>query len=156
MLVRPGSQRREVPVNRPRTVIGRRDDCQIRVPDGGVSRQHCELLRTDNGLSVRDLGSSNGTYVNREKVVEKILQAGDLLAVGPCVFVVRMDGEPAEIDPGAGAKGVAPHVGGAKSSGEAKTISVKPTTTSPMVDENQGSSEFDFDFDLDDDDQPKL
>lgn len=158
ILVRPASQRREVPLNRPRTVIGRRDDCQIRIPVGSVSRQHCELVRTDEGLSVRDLGSSNGTYVNQKKVVEQELMPGDLLAVGPCVFVVRVNGEPAEIDPEAGLRGMAPNIAAAgKSGAQAKTSGAKPMS-GPLVDANEGSSEFDFDFDLDDDeeDQPKL
>ncbi len=158
ILVRPGSQKREVPLNRAKSVIGRRDDCQIRIPLNSVSRQHCEILQSGDRLSVRDLGSSNGTFVNREKVVERVLKAGDLLAVGPCVFVVRIDGQPAQIDPNAGALG-APPIPGSKqpSAADAKTVSSKPAAAN-VVDENQGSSEFDFDFDLDDDDdsQPKL
>ena len=156
ILVRPGSQKREVPLKRERSVIGRRDDCQIRIPLGSVSRQHCELVHDGKSLSVRDLGSANGTWVNQQKVVEQVLKAGDLLAVGPCVFVVRVDGKPAEIDPQAGVKGAMPAPGGTKPSG-AKTTSTRPTVGAVTTDENQGSSEFDFDFDLDDDDdQPKL
>lgn len=155
ILVRPGSQKREVPLNRARSVIGRRDDCQIRIPLGSVSRQHCELVSDGKSLSVRDLGSANGTYVNQKKVVEQALKPGDLLAVGPCVFVVRIDGKPAEIDPNAGARGAIPAPGGMKPSG-AKTTSSKPTQGATTTTDNEGSSEFDFDFDLDEDDQPKL
>ncbi len=159
ILVRPGSQKREVPLNRARSVIGRRDDCQIRIPLNSVSRQHCELVRDGDRLSVRDLGSSNGTYVNQKKVVEQVLNAGDLLAVGPCVFVVRIGGKPAEIDPNSGMLGAAPTSGErTPSQADAKTISSKVPAAGPLVDANEGSSEFGFDFDLDDDDdsQPKL
>lgn len=158
ILVRPGSQKREVPLNRAKSVIGRRDDCQIRIPLSSVSRQHCELVQSGDRLSVRDLGSSNGTFVNREKVVEKVLKPGDLLAVGPCVFVVRINGQPAQIDPNAGQLGAAPIPGNRQSShADAKTVSSRPAAAN-AVDANEGSSEFEFDFDLDDDDdsQPKL
>lgn len=159
ILVRPGSQKREVPLNRAKSVIGRRDDCQIRIPLSSVSRQHCELVNDGTRLSVRDLGSSNGTFVNRQKIVEQALKPGDLLAVGPCVFVVRINGQPDEIDPNAGQLGAAPVPGQRTPSGaDAKTVSSKPGVAATSIEANEGSSEFGFDFDLDDDDdsQPKL
>ena len=48
---------------------------------------------------VKDLGSSNGTYINNGRVEEAPLQAGDRLAVGPIVFTVQVDGMPSEIAP---------------------------------------------------------
>ncbi len=157
ILVRPGSQKREVPLKRERSVIGRRDDCQIRIPLGSVSRQHCELVNDGKSLSVRDLGSANGTWINQKKVVEQVLKAGDLLAVGPCVFVVKINGQPTQIDPEAGTKGAMPAPGGMKPS-DAKTTATRPTLGAVTANENEGSSAFEFDFDLDDedDDQPKL
>ena len=44
--------------------IGRHDDCQIRIRSSQVSRRHCEVLPEGDTLMVRDLGSSNGTFVN--------------------------------------------------------------------------------------------
>ncbi len=46
------------------TVIGRDDDCGIRLPDLLVSRKHALLLKTENGCRIRDLGSRNGTRLN--------------------------------------------------------------------------------------------
>lgn len=48
---------------------------------------------------LQDLGSSNGTYVNNKRVAELQLQPGDHVVVGPVVFTVQIDGQPAEIKP---------------------------------------------------------
>src|SRR5262245_9209208 len=49
-------------------VIGRRSDCQIFVPDMRVSRQHARLWKENDGWTLEDLGSNNGTFVNGVKV----------------------------------------------------------------------------------------
>ncbi|MBC7834903.1 MAG: FHA domain-containing protein [Phycisphaerales bacterium] len=92
-----GSQK-EVAVSKLPAIIGRDEAARLRIPVASVSRRHCELLESDDELVVRDLGSSNGTYVNGERVKSHELAPGDLLAVGPAVFVVRIDGFPKEID----------------------------------------------------------
>lgn len=79
--------------------IGRGEDTKLRIPLAAVSRKHCELLLVDDELMVRDLGSSNGTFVNRDRVKERELIPGDLLSVGPLVFVVKIDGYPKIVDP---------------------------------------------------------
>jgi len=89
---------KEVPLKSLPVTIGRGDDCKVRVPLASVSRHHCELLIDDDELMVRDLKSSNGTFVNKDRVSKRELVPGDLLAVGPVVFVVRIDGHPKEID----------------------------------------------------------
>ncbi len=94
-------------------VIGRGDDCQIRIPRGWeyqlVSRHHCELEIDPPHLRVRDLGSRNGTYINghliglrnpeespeaaKEMVFASYeLQDGDVLWIGPVTFEVRLAG----------------------------------------------------------------
>ena len=92
-------ERREFPLTDKSTVVGRRQDCALRIPTGDVSRQHCEIAVGDDQVIVRDLGSSNGTYVNGKRVAESKLNAGDRLEVGPVVFVVQIDGKPREIKP---------------------------------------------------------
>jgi predicted component of type VI protein secretion system len=63
--------------------IGRHDDCLIRIRSSQVSRRHCELLEDGGALIVRDLGSSNGTYVNGNRVLgQQRLSPGDVLTVG--------------------------------------------------------------------------
>ncbi|MDX2198482.1 MAG: FHA domain-containing protein [Phycisphaerae bacterium] len=92
-------ERRDFAVQGDRTVIGRKLDCDLRIPTGDVSREHCEVLSNGSGLRVRDLESANGTYVNGKRVTESPLKAGDKLSVGPVVFVVQVDGQPARITP---------------------------------------------------------
>jgi predicted component of type VI protein secretion system len=91
---------KDVPLRSLPITIGRGEDCKLRVPLASVSRNHCELLIDDDDeLIVHDLKSSNGTFVNKDRVTKRELVPGDLLAVGPVVFVVRIDGHPKEVNP---------------------------------------------------------
>ncbi len=76
------------------TVIGRRKDCDLCIPVINVSRKHCQLNQDQGTLTVRDLGSRNGTLVNGSEVNEAELQPGDKLAIGPLSFAVQIDGVP--------------------------------------------------------------
>jgi pSer/pThr/pTyr-binding forkhead associated (FHA) protein len=87
----------DVPMKRPSVKIGRGPTADIRIPVASVSREHCEIASSGGALRIRDLGSSNGTYVNRKRVQEAELKPGDLVGVGPAVFVVQVDGEPSQI-----------------------------------------------------------
>lgn len=62
--------------------IGRHPDSDIFLDDITVSRRHAELHRSGTGYSANDVGSLNGTYVNRERVEEARLSNGDELQVG--------------------------------------------------------------------------
>lgn len=99
VLVTSDRTQKDIAVAKTRVIIGRNTDCQIRIPIASVSRHHCELTVEDGKLFIKDLGSSNGTFVNRRRVNQTQLAGGDLVAVGSCVFVVRIDGVPAEVDP---------------------------------------------------------
>lgn len=87
-------QMRQVPLTQPKTLIGRGTDSTLRVPVADVSRQHCQIDLLGDKLTVRDLGSSNGTFVNGKRIAESPLKAGDKLAVGRVVFGVQIDGKP--------------------------------------------------------------
>lgn len=91
--------RRDFPLTKDRVIIGRKVNCDLRIPLTSVSRQHCELTIDDNKVQVKDLGSSNGTYHNSERVQEAYLAAGDELVIGPVVFTLVVDGQPADIKP---------------------------------------------------------
>ncbi|MEO0475062.1 MAG: FHA domain-containing protein [Planctomycetota bacterium] len=91
--------RRDFPLAKDRVVIGRKVNCDLRIPLTAVSRQHCELTVDDGKVSVKDLGSSNGTYHNSVRVQEAHLAAGDELVVGPVVFTLIVDGQPSDIKP---------------------------------------------------------
>lgn len=64
------------------TTLGRHPDSEIFLDDVTVSRRHAEIHRTDGDYEVRDLGSLNGTYVNRARVESMALTNGDELQVG--------------------------------------------------------------------------
>jgi len=96
VMFRADGERRSFSVTRDMTVVGRREDCDLRIPLGEVSRKHCRFVRDGDMLRVEDLGSSNGTYVNGQRVQEATLTPGDSVQVGPVVFVLQVDGEPAD------------------------------------------------------------
>ena len=79
------------------TVIGRRHDCDLRIPLMSVSRRHCQFNRDEGVLKIRDLGSRNGTYLNGKRIDEAVIRAGDYIEVGPLKFVLQIDGEPKNI-----------------------------------------------------------
>jgi hypothetical protein len=180
VIVQANGRTQEMPVRKERMLFGRKEDCQVRIPVSSVSREHCEMKVEAEKATVRDLGSSNGTYINGERVQEHQLSAGDLIAVGPAVFVVRMNGEPAEINAAeCFARGAAPAPVAAAPAPKARPsvpagkVSAKPASKpapkpaqSAANDESDfdlGSgalgdssvSDFDFDF-LDEDDNKKL
>ena len=64
------------------TTAGRHPDSEIFLDDVTVSRRHVEFIRENNGFSVRDVGSLNGTYVNREPIDTAILSGGDEVQIG--------------------------------------------------------------------------
>ena len=78
------------------TTIGRKDDCTIRIPLAVVSRRHAEILVEEDGASIKDLGASNGTFLNNRRVEEEDLEPGDQITVGPVIFTVQIDGEPGD------------------------------------------------------------
>jgi len=92
-------KRKEFPVTVPTFRLGRHPQNDLRIPTRDVSRRHCELLVQDDRLVVRDVGSTNGTYVNGKQVEEVTLKPGDRLTIGPVTFVVQIDGKPADIEP---------------------------------------------------------
>jgi hypothetical protein len=86
----PGSQ--AYPLTRATTVIGRADDCDLRLVDPGASRRHAELRRNDDDVTIIDLGSTNGTLVNGERVDRADLRHGDRITIGETTFAFRAPG----------------------------------------------------------------
>ena len=64
------------------TTAGRHPSSDIFLDDVTVSRRHAEFVRSGEGFAVRDVGSLNGTYVNRERIDETPLAGGDEVQVG--------------------------------------------------------------------------
>ncbi len=81
-------------------VVGRKDDCDLRLDHKSVSKQHCVIARTDGMLFLRDLGSTNGTRVNGTRVRRAALLPNDLVAIAHFKFKVFLGpDEPAAPDP---------------------------------------------------------
>ena len=87
---------RPIQITRDVTLVGRQDDlCDICLETTSVSKMHCLIVRTDGLLFIRDLGSTNGTKVNGQRVVRGALLPGDELAFAGEKFRVEMGpGEP--------------------------------------------------------------
>lgn len=98
VMFKSSGQRKDLPVKE-LTVIGRSEDCNLQIPLVSVSRRHCEIRIDGESVSVKDLASSNGTYVNNRRVNETLIVAGDRIAVGPIVFTLQVNGQPEEIQP---------------------------------------------------------
>jgi pSer/pThr/pTyr-binding forkhead associated (FHA) protein len=92
------------------TLIGRNDDCDLFLDHKSVSKLHCILVKTDGLILVRDLGSTNGTRVNGQRVRRAALLPNDNLSVANFKYRVSF-GPDAEAESEADAAGVAgtPH-----------------------------------------------
>jgi predicted component of type VI protein secretion system len=93
----PGkSAGRVIPLLAPHFLIGRDPSCRLRPASLFVSNRHCAVLGRGNKALVRDLGSTNGTWVNGCRIEEETeLKEGDCLQVGPLTFAVHLEGSPA-------------------------------------------------------------
>ena len=77
------------------TTVGRHDDCRLRIKSSRVSRRHCELFGKKGLLLIKDLGSSNGTFVNGKRIQEqRVLEPGDELTIGQVKLRVAKVGAP--------------------------------------------------------------
>jgi pSer/pThr/pTyr-binding forkhead associated (FHA) protein len=89
---------RPIQITRDVTLVGRQEKlCDICIRKSSISKMHCLIVRTDGLLFIRDLGSTNGTKVNGQRVVRGALLPGDELAFAGEKFRVEMG--PGEPDP---------------------------------------------------------
>jgi EAL domain-containing protein (putative c-di-GMP-specific phosphodiesterase class I) len=80
---------RQFHVDATRFLVGRKPEAQLSIPSPTVSREHAELTVVDDGLLLRDLGSTNGTFVNGTRIQQPCtVYHGDLLQFGQMVFRV--------------------------------------------------------------------
>lgn len=81
-----------IPITVPRFVIGRDPGCHIQPNSPAISKLHCALEIAGDKVSVRDLGSVAGTFVNDRKIAGCVqLNHGDLLKVGPLLFALVIE-----------------------------------------------------------------
>lgn len=75
--------------------VGRGEDCEIRINDASVSRQHCRLTTNAYGaVSVQDLGSTNGIYVRDQRVRQAALTVGEVFQIGGVDVKIELVDQP--------------------------------------------------------------
>ena len=78
-----------VVVKGPAFVVGRADDCDLQLMHSTVSRHHCQVSEIGKFTTVRDMGSSNGTYLNGDLLRgERVIRSGDKLSLGMVLLEV--------------------------------------------------------------------
>jgi predicted component of type VI protein secretion system len=82
---------REILVRTNQFVIGRDESCNLRPASNAVSKLHCAIIQSDDGIWLRDMKSTNGTFLNGQRVADKAaLHHKDEVRVGPLVFEVHL------------------------------------------------------------------
>jgi len=77
-----------------KTTIGRVEDNTFQIAEPSVSSHHCEILLRGSDILVRDLNSTNGTFINGEKVTETVLKPGQVLRLGQIEMRLETDSTP--------------------------------------------------------------
>jgi pSer/pThr/pTyr-binding forkhead associated (FHA) protein len=79
-------------LNVDRTTIGRVDDNTLQIADPSVSSHHCEVQLHGSEILIRDLNSTNGSFINGEKITEKVLKPGQTLRLGQVELKLEAEG----------------------------------------------------------------
>jgi pSer/pThr/pTyr-binding forkhead associated (FHA) protein len=82
-----------------KTTIGRVEDNTFQIAEPSVSSHHCEVLLRGSDVVVRDLNSTNGTFVNGEKVTETVIKPGQVLRLGQIEMRLETDSTPSSAIP---------------------------------------------------------
>jgi pSer/pThr/pTyr-binding forkhead associated (FHA) protein len=77
-----------------KTTIGRVEDNSFHLAEPSVSSHHCEVLLQGSEVRVKDLNSTNGTYINGEKITDAVLKPGQILRLGSIELRLEVEGMP--------------------------------------------------------------
>src|SRR5262249_9416122 len=75
-----------------KTTVGRVEDNTFQIPEPSVSSHHCEILLRVTDVVVHDLNSTNGTFINGEKISESVLRPGQTLRLGQIEMRLETEG----------------------------------------------------------------
>src|SRR5438876_975198 len=89
VLLSEGFTGRNYELKTDKTTVGRLSDNAFEIPEASVSSHHAEILLRGNDVVVKDLGSTNGTFINGEKIEEATLKPGQILRFG--MIEMRLD-----------------------------------------------------------------
>src|SRR6185312_14825859 len=81
-------------LNVDKTTVGRVEDNTFQIADPSVSSHHCEVVLQGSDVLIRDLGSTNGSFINGEKISESILKPGQTLKLGQIELQLLTEGMP--------------------------------------------------------------
>ncbi len=83
---------REIKISIPEFIIGRGDEAHLKPSSDLISRNHCSIKIENNAVTIRDMGSRNGTFINGQQITgPHIAKVGDLLRVGRLQFEILID-----------------------------------------------------------------
>ena len=86
----------EIPLPMPQFLIGRDSRCNLRPSSESISKLHCAILQRKGEVFVRDLKSTNGSFVNNDRIQGEVqVHDGDLLKVGPLVLAIKIHADEA-------------------------------------------------------------
>ena len=94
VVLSPGMTGRSHELKSEKTSIGRVEDNTFQVAEASVSSHHCEVLVRGGEVVVKDLTSTNGTYISGERVAERTLKPGQILRLGQVEMRLETDASP--------------------------------------------------------------
>lgn len=121
-----------------KTTIGRVEDNSFQIAEPSISSHHCEILLRGNDVVVKDLNSTNGTFINGEKVSESVLKLGQTLRLGQIELQLLTEGMP--VPPPSAAPAPSAAAPSAPSPAPAPAPAAMPAARKPMEQTSRGVS----------------
>jgi pSer/pThr/pTyr-binding forkhead associated (FHA) protein len=125
-----------------RTTIGRVEDNTFQIADPSVSSHHCEVHLRGSDIFIRDLNSTNGSFINNEKITEQVLKPGQILRLGQVELKLEVEGAA----PGAPAAGSTPAPTPAKKPVDATLLMPRGVSLDQLEKSGERSPGFDKTF----------
>ena len=98
VILNQGMTGRTFELNVERTTVGRVEDNTLQIADGSVSSHHCEIILRGTEIVIKDLNSTNGSFINNDRITESVLKSGQVLRLGQVELKID-DGMPVTAPP---------------------------------------------------------